>query len=59
MAPLANPVTVDLYYESFCPGCRYFVETQVCDSVKTVLLNIIETLKLTTSCDKTICTGFE
>jgi len=24
-----KPVTVDLYYESLCPGCRYFVETQL------------------------------
>jgi len=23
------PVVVDLYYESLCPGCRYFVETQL------------------------------
>ncbi|XP_023342039.1 gamma-interferon-inducible-lysosomal thiol reductase [Eurytemora carolleeae] len=24
-----EPVTVELYYESLCPGCRYFVETQL------------------------------
>jgi len=25
----AEPVKVDLYYESLCPGCRYFFETQL------------------------------
>lgn len=24
-----EPVIVDLYYESLCPGCRYFVESQL------------------------------
>lgn len=24
-----EPVQIDLYYESFCPGCRFFVETQL------------------------------
>eukprot|EP00088_Acartia_fossae_P010972 TRINITY_DN1549_c0_g1_i5.p1 TRINITY_DN1549_c0_g1~~TRINITY_DN1549_c0_g1_i5.p1 ORF type:complete len:239 (+),score=48.85 TRINITY_DN1549_c0_g1_i5:38-754(+) len=27
--PVAKPVQVDLYYESLCPGCRFFFETQL------------------------------
>jgi len=25
----ADPVQIDLYYESMCPGCKYFFETQL------------------------------
>ena len=36
MIAAATPVTVELYYESLCPGCRSFITTSLKHAWKTL-----------------------